>query len=355
MNQPYLVAKENFHPKRNQARQKLATLPPGRFKELAADVLYEIERRYPVVVESASSGQYPSSEDGLQRTVSVSSMGSQRSQRFSQQSRNENLSSTSRDRFPNNNSSNNLATTTIPEEPETEAIPRTGVQNTIIPNKSTMVEEDGPDDDAEDTPLIRSASKLAPIQKSFLSNTIVPNTSIMVEESGDELENEDETVRVNSTRAPSIAASMKSLSPPIFKSSTFANANNANARKTRSISPPLVLPKSRAQVEEEERKEQEMQEKMVQYEDKIEALKERITELQDDLRKAKEELQMERAKSPPPLPPSNDDLIKELEVENNRLKEELRTQQEVFPWLKDWLTVRLQVMFAAKLLNCSKK
>ena len=55
VNQPFLVPKENFHPKRNQARQKLATLPPIRFKELASDVLYEIERRYPVSVEAAKS------------------------------------------------------------------------------------------------------------------------------------------------------------------------------------------------------------------------------------------------------------------------------------------------------------
>ena len=44
---PYLLPKENFHPKRNQARQKLATLPPPRFRDLATDVFYELERRFP--------------------------------------------------------------------------------------------------------------------------------------------------------------------------------------------------------------------------------------------------------------------------------------------------------------------
>ena len=43
----YLLPKENFHPKRNQARQKLATLPPPRFRDLATDVFYESERRFP--------------------------------------------------------------------------------------------------------------------------------------------------------------------------------------------------------------------------------------------------------------------------------------------------------------------
>ncbi|KAL9047379.1 MAG: hypothetical protein Q9214_000030 [Letrouitia sp. 1 TL-2023] len=43
----YLLPKDNFHPKRNQARQKLATLPSPRFRDLATDVFYELERRFP--------------------------------------------------------------------------------------------------------------------------------------------------------------------------------------------------------------------------------------------------------------------------------------------------------------------
>lgn len=42
-----LLPEPNFHPKRNQARQKLAALAEKRFKELAGDVLYESERRVP--------------------------------------------------------------------------------------------------------------------------------------------------------------------------------------------------------------------------------------------------------------------------------------------------------------------
>lgn len=42
-----LLPKENFHPKRNQARRKLSTLPPPRFRDLATDVFYELERRFP--------------------------------------------------------------------------------------------------------------------------------------------------------------------------------------------------------------------------------------------------------------------------------------------------------------------
>ncbi|CAE6490316.1 unnamed protein product [Rhizoctonia solani] len=44
---PFLPVRDDFHPKRNQARQKLATLPAIRFKDLSSDVFYELGRRYP--------------------------------------------------------------------------------------------------------------------------------------------------------------------------------------------------------------------------------------------------------------------------------------------------------------------
>jgi hypothetical protein len=46
--------RDDFHPKRNQARQKLATLPKNRFKDLASDVFYELKRRYPEFEETVS-------------------------------------------------------------------------------------------------------------------------------------------------------------------------------------------------------------------------------------------------------------------------------------------------------------
>jgi hypothetical protein len=56
---PFLPVKDEFHPKRNQARQKLATLPDGRFKDLASDVFAELERRYPSVADLASASMPP--------------------------------------------------------------------------------------------------------------------------------------------------------------------------------------------------------------------------------------------------------------------------------------------------------
>ncbi|KAH7921276.1 hypothetical protein BV22DRAFT_1038847 [Leucogyrophana mollusca] len=44
---PFLPVRDDFHPKRNQARQKLATLPTSRFEDLSSDVYFELARRYP--------------------------------------------------------------------------------------------------------------------------------------------------------------------------------------------------------------------------------------------------------------------------------------------------------------------
>lgn len=43
----FLLPEKMFHPKRNQARQRLSSLGPPRFRDLAADVFHELERRFP--------------------------------------------------------------------------------------------------------------------------------------------------------------------------------------------------------------------------------------------------------------------------------------------------------------------
>ncbi|THH15019.1 hypothetical protein EW146_g5389 [Bondarzewia mesenterica] len=57
---PYLPGRGDFHPKRNQARQKLATLPTSRFKDLSSDVYYELARRYPEFKEEVSDASMTS-------------------------------------------------------------------------------------------------------------------------------------------------------------------------------------------------------------------------------------------------------------------------------------------------------
>ncbi|CZR54022.1 uncharacterized protein PAC_03905 [Phialocephala subalpina] len=53
---PSLPPNPEYHPKRNQARQKLSTLPSHRFKDLVIDVLFELEKRFPSLMESNSPG-----------------------------------------------------------------------------------------------------------------------------------------------------------------------------------------------------------------------------------------------------------------------------------------------------------
>ncbi|KAF8854438.1 hypothetical protein BDZ45DRAFT_43262 [Acephala macrosclerotiorum] len=53
---PSLPENPEYHPKRNQARQKLSTLPSHRFQDLVIDVLFELERRFPSLQISNSPG-----------------------------------------------------------------------------------------------------------------------------------------------------------------------------------------------------------------------------------------------------------------------------------------------------------
>ncbi|KIY54002.1 hypothetical protein FISHEDRAFT_32248 [Fistulina hepatica ATCC 64428] len=80
-NFPFLPVQDSFHPKRNQARQKLATLPTNRFEDLSSDVYFELTRRYPEFKEdvSGSAGERP--VDGGYRGSSSSRQPSQERRR----------------------------------------------------------------------------------------------------------------------------------------------------------------------------------------------------------------------------------------------------------------------------------
>jgi hypothetical protein len=68
---PHLAVREEFHPKRNQARQKLATLPKTRFKDLSSDVFFELERRFPYLRDEyrpeVSERERREEEDAIKR------------------------------------------------------------------------------------------------------------------------------------------------------------------------------------------------------------------------------------------------------------------------------------------------
>jgi len=146
----FLLPKNNFHPKRNQARQKLSTLPLERFRQLATDVFYELERRFPRF--SATDLPRPASP-----AASVASRMSNRGP-------------PSRIDTPNSIAGRPgyrgpLPPGGPPGGPHGQLrpgagndgnafgrpLPKTFQSNTIVPNKGTLVEDDddsGADDDA---------------------------------------------------------------------------------------------------------------------------------------------------------------------------------------------------------------
>ncbi|KAG8932703.1 component of the polarisome [Tulasnella sp. 418] len=106
---PFLPVREDFHPKRNQARQKLATLPPTRFKDLSSDVFYELGRRYPEFKEpevpETPGSEYDDSEAPKARSSpdqerSVTSSGRKPSQDTYQQDNSERRRQPSQDTLP---------------------------------------------------------------------------------------------------------------------------------------------------------------------------------------------------------------------------------------------------------------
>ena len=149
----FLTPKENFHPKRNQARQKLATLPPPRFRDLATDVFYELERRFPKFAGTdiyrngspAPSMRGPGSRPGTPNGTRQSPGGRGRGgpgPGTGYGSRNASLGSQV------------FAGAGIPEGPDGACgrpTPKTFQSNTIVPNKSTLVEDDDDPTDIDDS------------------------------------------------------------------------------------------------------------------------------------------------------------------------------------------------------------
>ncbi|KAH6656988.1 hypothetical protein BKA67DRAFT_176946 [Truncatella angustata] len=143
---PNLQPENNFHPKRNQARQKLSTLGPPRFRDLATDVFCELERRFEGFargdiprMDSPVSGRGPPSRSG----TPVNGMNGlpPRSMR-----RPSNASSIRSD-APRFGEYPPPPSPGMPPNGFDRPQPKQSQSNTIIPNKSTMVEEDDGNDD----------------------------------------------------------------------------------------------------------------------------------------------------------------------------------------------------------------
>lgn len=137
-----LPPKQNFHPKRNQARQKLATLASKKFRELATDVLFELERRFPHFIDgtytsppgSSYGGRSRSKTNGMPPPIQPPGSGMHlRGPTPSPGPYSPAMYDSSRS-IPSSSSSNDFGR------------PLPG-QKMMVPNKSTMVEDEDDDDD----------------------------------------------------------------------------------------------------------------------------------------------------------------------------------------------------------------
>ncbi|KAK8034891.1 hypothetical protein PG993_009886 [Apiospora rasikravindrae] len=142
---PFLQPEDTFHPKRNQARQKLSTLGPPRFRDLATDVFCELERRFPHfsspegMGSPRSSSRGPSSRSG----TPVSSMNG-----LPRGMRRPSDASSIRSGAPRITDYGVPPSPGIPPNNYDRPQQKQFQGNVIVPNKSTMVEED--DDGADD-------------------------------------------------------------------------------------------------------------------------------------------------------------------------------------------------------------
>ncbi|KAJ4338133.1 component of the polarisome [Ascochyta clinopodiicola] len=152
----FLLPKNNFHPKRNQARQKLSTLPLERFRQLATDVFYELERRFPrfttgdlarsaspaASIASRISNRGPPSRAGTPNGSMDGRMGGRPPPGPGYRG-----PPPQGDPRGMQGPPGGLAPGSQPNE-FGRALPKTFQQNTIVPNKGMLVEDD--DDSAAD-------------------------------------------------------------------------------------------------------------------------------------------------------------------------------------------------------------
>lgn len=169
----FLLPKDTFHPKRNQARQKLATLPPPRFRDLATDVFYELERRFPRFaagdINRSGNGTPVIGGPGFR----PDSRGGMRMRRPSEAS---SISAYARSesRTGSRGPMGGQGSPGMPPNDYGRPLPKTFQSNTLVPNKSTMVEDDDDQDNDSDAFGLESATRMggnANIVTSEVGNT----------------------------------------------------------------------------------------------------------------------------------------------------------------------------------------
>jgi predicted nuclease with TOPRIM domain len=220
----YLLPKNTFHPKRNQARQKLSTLPLERFRQLATDVFYELERRFP----RFTNGDLP--PRSASPAGSIASRISNRGPPGRSRTPNGSIGSMGPGNMgPNNMGPNNMGGRPPPGpggyrgppppgdprgaprgDPRMQGppggmppgdfgrpLPKTFQQNTIVPNKGTMVEDDDDDDSAgeDDAFDLEGAAARRQTNKSTKSMNMAADLQKQIGELQDKTDSLESTLR----------------------------------------------------------------------------------------------------------------------------------------------------------------
>ncbi|KAI9680973.1 MAG: component of the polarisome [Trizodia sp. TS-e1964] len=257
---PYLQPKDTFHPKRNQARQKLSTLPGQRFRELATDVFFELERRFP----RFTAGD-------LDRTASPAS---------AMQARNGPLSSAPNGAYNGNLSANGPRSES--RESARSIIPRGKTPTGINPFSRAGSNGVSPVDNARGYQSQSVSNEFGrPLPKTFQSNTIIPNKSTMVEDDDEYEENEGQSFgqqRHNFDRRPSEINTSKSLSFDLRQDRTSERGLSQNSTS-----------RSRADADGDQQTLNNYRAQIMELEEKNDQLEKRLRESDEELGKLREQ------------------------------------------------------------------
>ena len=207
----FLPAVEDIHPKRNQARKTLSELPEERFQVLSTDVFFEIERRVP---------RFPGGDIG--RGGSPASMRGPPSRSGTPIGRPGSRDQMRRPPRQNSLGSQVLAGAGIPEVNDYRPMPKSSQANTMVPNKSYLVE----DDDDHEGSVYNARRQTAQSSGSYGSEKVaeyqgkVHDLEIRVEDLQKQLEVRDATIQ----RLESSHGERESEKQKVRRLTSFGNA-----------------------------------------------------------------------------------------------------------------------------------
>lgn len=271
---PFLPVRDDFHPKRNQARQKLATLPKNRFKDLASDVFYELRRRYPEFDDDTSlygGDDAQSATGGPPRSDSRSALSHDR--------KGSGLSSGGGGQMAQ-------VLRAQAEEPKRFATPTAATSDIVVPNKSTITEEaievpyarDSVDGAADEPPATRFRTETpVSIRKNSRDEVVSPRTT---EENGPGWHERDSFISNTTSRSKPIDGDAEERIRKEYELRVAGLERRCNTLEGEKED------LSRQLADERERRKD--------YEDEVRGLKERATTHASSLRSIQHELDVAR-------------------------------------------------------------